>query len=271
MLTVIILTFNSEKIIERAIKSAKLVTNNILVVDDFSNDNTVSIAKKNNCKVLQHKFTNYSEQRNWAQKNIKGWVFHLDSDEVISIELANSIKQALKDPKVDGFLVRRLTYFRGKPIIYGHTNPEWHLRLFKNGQCEERLYDQHFIIDGPTERIEGLLFDFQEKTEREWIDQHRVWAVEEAKEIVRNEKTKKLPPSLKGDSRMKKRWAKKQYYKLPILTRPFIFFFYNFILKRGFMDGINGVVYHILHAFWFRFLIDVKILELRFIKQSNSR
>ena len=276
-LIVIILTFNSEETIAQVIHSCEDLATRILVVDSFSVDDTVSIARSLGCEVVQHGFENYSAQRNWSQEYVQSkpgdWLLHIDSDEVISPELARSIrtvKEGAADD-VDGYLVRRLSFFLGTPIRYGHINPSWHLRLFRadRGCCEDRLYDQHFLVPGPTRRLNGLLIDLQLVSLEKWTAAHNRWSTAEAHEAARDQTQETaqgatLRGSLRGDIRMKKRWLKNNiWYRSPLFIRPLAFFLYSYFLRLGFLDGRNGLIYHFLQAFWFRFLVDAKIYESR--------
>ncbi len=275
-LTIIILTFNSAASLAQVMQSCRNLSPRVLVVDSGSTDGTIALARSLDCEVVSHPFENYSRQRNWAQQYAQlapdDWVLHLDSDEVLSPELAASIRQALAapPPNVDGFLMRRLSYFLGRPIRHGHINPSWHLRLFRAGQgaCEDRLYDQHFLVPGKTQTLDGLLLDLQLTTLEAWTAAHNRWSTAEAREVTqqrsRDNDARTLPASLRGDIRMKKRWLKNNiWYRAPLLARPLAFFLYSYVLRGGFLDGKAGLVYHFLQAFWFRFLVDAKIMELR--------
>lgn len=285
-LTVIILTFNSENSLIKVVESCKNIASRIVVVDSGSSDQTVNIAKDLGCEVVQHEFENYSNQRNWAQAYAKlqpeDWVMHVDSDEILSPELAESIRSELTDaPKdIDGYLVRRLSYFLGHPIKFGHINPSWHLRLFKasKGFCENRLYDQHFIVSGKTRKLQGLLLDLQLTTIEKWTASHNRWSSAEALEIFLQPQVAKgsnsqiLPANLQGDLRMQKRWLKNNiYYRNPPLLRAFIFFIYSYFFRLGFLDGQVGLIYHVLQAFWFRFLTDSKIIEMQLSEASQLK
>lgn len=277
----IILTFNSENSIAKVIDSCKNIVFRILVVDSFSSDQTVDIAVSLGCEVVKHEFDNYSKQRNWTQAYADleptDWVLHLDSDEIISTELAESIQQVIAEnsQEIDGYLVRRLSYFLGHPIKYGHINPSWHLRLFKasKGFCEDRLYDQHFVVPGKTKKLKGFLLDLQVTTIENWTASHNRWSSAEALEVffkseAEKNQAKTLPASLQGDLRMQKRWLKNNlYYRSPPLLRVFIFFIYSYFLRLGFLDGKTGLIYHVLQAFWFRFLTDSKIIEMQLTKK----
>ena len=275
-LTIIILTFDSAASIAKVIESCRSLQSRILVVDSHSADETVAIAESLGCEVTQHPFENYSVQRNWAQQytdlRAGDWVLHLDSDEVLSPELAQSVQAAIQNapPDIDGFLMRRLSYFLGKPIRYGSLNPSWHLRLFRasKGSCEERLYDQHFIVPGKTAKLSGVLYDLQITTLEKWTAAHNRWSSAEAREVLtqkaayQRDESRRLRASLRGDIRMKKRWLKNNvWYRTPLLFRCFGFFVYSYFLRLGFLDGKAGLVYHVLQSFWFRFLVDAKIME----------
>src|ERR1019366_1312173 len=95
-LTIIILTFNSQPSLERVVSACKGIASRIVVVDSHSTDGTLALACALGCEVRTHAFDNYSRQRNWAQDYASltqdDWVLHLDSDEVLSPELAAGIR-----------------------------------------------------------------------------------------------------------------------------------------------------------------------------------
>jgi glycosyltransferase involved in cell wall biosynthesis len=278
--TVIILTFNSEASLAQVVASCRDLAWRVLVVDSYSTDRTVELARSLGCEVVQHPFENYSAQRNWAQQHAglgdEDWVLHLDSDEVLSERLAEGIRTLVPAAEIDGYLMRRLSYFLGRPIRFGHINPSWHLRLYRaeRGYCEERLYDQHFVVPGRTQKLHGLLLDLQITTLEKWTAAHNRWSTAEAQQVSRRCETqdRMLPASLLGDPRMRKRWLKNHiWYRVPLLVRPFVFFFYSYFLRLGFLDGQAGLIYHVLQAFWFRYLVDAKIIEMRLARASNGK
>ena len=282
---VIVLTFNSDASVARVIESCRPLSSRTLVVDSGSTDGTVEIARAMGCEIVSHPFENYSQQRNWAQEHAglapDAWVLHVDSDEVVSRELAASLQAAMAggEAGVDGYLVQRLSHFLGHPIRYGHINPSWHLRLFRAGRgyCEHRLYDQHFVVPGQTRRLKGLLLDLQLTSLEAWTAAHNRWSTAEAREVLAQRRGEagdgggQLQASLRGDIRMKKRWLKNNvWYKTPLMARPLLFFLYTYFLRLGFLDGKAGLVYHVLQAFWFRFLVDAKLYEAQLEAQAAS-
>ena len=90
-ITAIILTYNEEKHIERCLLSIKEVVKRIVIIDSFSIDRTLEIAKKYNIEILQNKWINYSKQLNWGIENANvetDWILRIDSDESVTKNLA---------------------------------------------------------------------------------------------------------------------------------------------------------------------------------------
>jgi hypothetical protein len=120
------------------------------------------------------------------------------------------------------------------------------------------------VIDGPTAKLKGELIDLQWVDLFAWTASHNRWSSAEAAErlAIEEPSADQLPGKLTGDRRMRKRWLKNNiWYRMPLFARPAAFFIYSYFLKLGFLDGTSGLVYHVLQAFWFRFLVDAKILE----------
>ncbi|HTZ10859.1 MAG TPA: glycosyltransferase family 2 protein [Candidatus Margulisiibacteriota bacterium] len=264
-LSVIILTYNEEKNIEPCIGSVYGIADEIFVVDSFSTDKTVEIARNYSDKVFQHAFQNYAQQRNWAQKNLplnNEWVLHLDADERLSPGLRDELLRIFSLPiEEDGFITPRKTFFRGRWIRYGGHYPVYHLRVFKKnkGQSEERLYDQHFIVNGKVRRLKGDIINIIEADLDSWKETHRRWAELEAREIISNAHSKGAIV-LSSNTMQKRRWLKEGvYYKLPLYARVCIYFFYRYIIRLGFLDGKEGWIFHFYQGFWYRWLVDSNI------------
>lgn len=270
-ISVIILTYNEENNIEKCLKSVCGWTDEVFIVDSFSIDKTLEIAKKYTDKIYQHEFTNYSEQRNWAQKNLplkNELVFHIDADEWVTEELKKElfkISQKEEFNKYDGFLISRKTIFYGKWIKHGGHFPRYHLRIFKKhkGRCEKREYDQHFIVEGNIKKLKNVIVNDLTQEISEFIKKHLKWAKFEAGAIV-TEKEGEVTPSFKGNPIQKMRWLRENIYgKMPLFIRPFLYFFYRYFIRLGFLDGVEGLIFHFLQGFWFRFMIDVRIWEMK--------
>jgi glycosyltransferase involved in cell wall biosynthesis len=148
-LSVVILTFNSERTIGATLRSAATVSSDIHVVDSFSSDGTSDIARQFGAAVVTHPFVNYAAQRNWAIEHLplRGeWELHLDADERLSDDLAFALRRISANAnQIAGYHVARLVRFMGRPIRHGGMFPIWHMRCFRRGtaRCESREYDQH--------------------------------------------------------------------------------------------------------------------------------
>lgn len=274
-ITIMILTYNEEINIERCLTEAVKISRNVVIVDSYSNDETLNICKKFDCRIYQHKFTNQAMQINWAIENIKintNWVLRLDADEYLTNKLLNEVLYRINhlDNGITGVYLRRRIYFMGKWIKYGGVYPTLILRLWRNGKavCEQRWMDEHMII------LEGLAikfdYDFIDDNKKDmsfWISKHNNYATREAFEQL-NEKcnTFKLITFKSafggGQAKMKKYIKQRIYNRIPLPFRSLSFFIYRYILRLGFLDGYRGFVYHFMSAFWYRLLVDIKTSEM---------
>ena len=268
-ISAISITYNEEDNIEECLKSICGWTDEIFIVDSGSTDKTLEIAGRYTDKIYRHPFINFAQQRNWSQENLpirNEWVFHLDADERVSPGLVLQLQRIFSSTiEADGFMVTRRTIFRNKWIRHGGHYPAYHLRLFKKdkGRSEERLYDQNYIVDGRVMRIKGDIINIINPDLELWKTRHRQWAFSEAREILFN-KDRIMNIEFGGNPIERKNWIRyKIYYKLPLFVRPFIYFFYRYILRLGFLDGKQGLVFHFLHGFWYRLLVDTNIFNLR--------
>lgn len=267
---VVILTFNSENIIRETLTQALKVSPYIFVVDSGSNDATADIARELGCEVVDRAFVNYSEQRNWAINQLAQnyqWQLHLDADEVLDEEAVNSIRNILHgNARFDAYLIKRRDYFMGRMLRFSGVNP-WHLRFFRSGigQCENRLYDQHFIAAQPAGKLHGLMHDKNVSSLTDWINRHNRWSDLEADQSFKDNHSGNdvLQPRLFGDARERTRYIKGLYYKLPIGIRALSYFIYRYLFRLGFLDGVVGFYFAFFQAFWFRMLVDAKIYEKR--------
>jgi glycosyltransferase involved in cell wall biosynthesis len=275
-IAVIILTFNSEATIGSTLESVTQITNEIHVVDSFSSDHTLEIAKAYGTHSIQHEFLNYSAQRNWAIDNLpikSDWQLHLDADERLSDGLVAELKDLVPHAEVNGYYLARLTHFLGRPIYHGGMYPIWQMRLFRNGtgRCENRRYDQHFLVSGKAQRLSHPLIDDHRMTIAEWTARHNRWADSEVNELANPGREGIIEPNLLGNPIEKKRALKAGYYHLPLFVRAFLLFLYRYILRMGFLDGKEGLIYFVLQTFWFRFLVDAKLFEKEHLDGKNSK
>ncbi|WP_034442345.1 glycosyltransferase family 2 protein [Butyrivibrio sp. AE2032] len=257
-ITVIILTKNEEKNIEAAISSAKQISNRIIVIDSGSEDNTTFLAEKNGAEVFFHEWLGHAKQFNWALDNCDintTWVFRLDADERISKELAQEINIKVKNTEVVGFEMRWRVYFMNKWIKHGGTHKPYFLRLFRfgRGKVEEKLMDEHIIVDGKVEKLEGDLIHYDYKGIDAWLSKH-IWYSNLELSMYNSQM------NMTGGNVKQKR-KRSIYYKLPPFFRARLYFFFRYYIQMGFLDGREGKIFCFMQAYWYRYLVDAKIFE----------
>jgi glycosyltransferase involved in cell wall biosynthesis len=273
-LAVIILTHDEEHNLPACLASLGGLGAEIFVVDSGSTDRTLEIARDAGCQVVEHPFENYARQLNWAFDHLPiatPWTLCLDADERLTPELAAEIGALLERPQAphDGYMLRKRTLFMGRWIRHGGQYPAWHLRLFRtgHGRCEDRLYDQHFVVRGSVGRLANDYLDVITSDLGTFIARHNRWAELEAREILTATAAASanatVTPRLTGTAIERKRFLRTRVYQsFPLFGRPFLFWIYGYVCRLGFLDGVEGLIFHTLQRFWFRFLIDARIWEL---------
>ena len=155
-LTAIIPTGNEEHNIVEAIQSVSFA-DEVMVVDSFSTDKTVELAKPLANKIIQREYQNSASQKNWAIPQAKyEWILLLDADERITTELAEEIKDILSSQPIEsGFWIYRQNYFMGKKVRFSGWQDDKVIRLFKRDEC--RYEDKHVHAEITTQGKIGFL------------------------------------------------------------------------------------------------------------------
>lgn len=281
-LSVIILTFNEIQHLQRCIASVKDITSNIFVIDSHSTDDTVVIAQSFDAIVYQNKFINHAAQLNWALDNCpieSEWILRLDADEIVTPELAQNIKTQLANTpmQVAGLTINRQIHFLGKWIKHGGIYPIAPLRLWRNGKgrCEKRWMDEHIIVEGKVQHFEGDIADINLNNLTWWTTKHNHYASREAIDLLMIKyggSSSDTNQATTGQQAKYKRWLKENVYsRLPLGVRAFSYFILRYIFMLGFLDGWQGLAFHSLQAFWYRFLVDLKVYELEQLMQKREQ
>ena len=288
MIAALILTYNEEKHIERCIKSLKPVCQEIFVIDSGSTDATHELAMKAGATmVLTNKWKNYATQFNWGLENAPitaEWVWRIDADEYITPLLAEKVSELLQEdrmklkddgsPNVNGIYVRKRIDFLGRPLKHGGWYPQYHLKIWRrdHGMCENRWMDEHITLtDGATTTIDEYGADQVDANLNSltwWTEKHNGYATREMVDMLMleyglDDQANEITPKLFGTEPERKRWLKLKYVKSPLFVRPFLNFTLRYVLRGGFLDGRQGLIWHFLQGFWYRFLVDAKIWELK--------
>jgi hypothetical protein len=200
------------------------------------------------------------------------WVFRLDADEFVSAELASTLRTRLGQVEVDvdGIYVWRELVFLGKNIQHGGLFPLKVLRIFRptRGRCENRWMDEHIVVQGGTIAFDGSIVDHNLQSLTWWTRKHNDYASREAIDLLNLEYglievSRTQVGSVTGGEGTKRFLKEKIYSRLPGGLRAFFFFIYRYIFRLGFLDGRAGTVFYVLQAFWYRFLVDSKVAEIK--------
>jgi glycosyltransferase involved in cell wall biosynthesis len=280
-LTAIILTYNEERHLARCIASLDGVADAIVVADCFSTDATLDIARAHGARIIQREWVNYAAQFNWALTQLDEnteWVLRIDADEILTSKFAAEIRTRLPElgPEIEGVNVGRRMTFQGKLIRWGGVFPVKVLRLFRygRGQCENRWMDEHIKVAGRTVDFAGELIDDNLNSLTWWTDKHNRYASREAVDLL-NLEYGFMPhdsvASLRSGQAGVKRWVKEALYaRLPGGFRAFAYFFYRYVVRLGFLDGQAGMAFHFLQGFWYRYLVDAKVAEVKRYMREQS-
>lgn len=226
-ITAIIPTLNEEIHIKDAIKSVNFA-DEIIVIDSFSSDNTLAIAKEYNVKIIKRKFDDFSSQKNFAIRHAKNdWIYILDADERVTPLVRKEIINALAYPKHHyvGFYVQRAFYFLGKELRYGGCQRDKVVRLFNRKYCK---YDGKKVHE--TIKANGKLGFFKNK-----INHYSFRNYDHYISKMNHYATLKSEIYLDNNN----------YLFLPyhLVLKPFFRFFIHYIIRLGFLDGISGFVF----------------------------
>lgn len=267
--SVIILTYNEELHLERCLLSIVFWASEVIVIDSGSKDKTQAIAKKYGARVYEHEFTNQAEQFNWALANVDvnfPWILRMDADEYVTPELADEIQYVTKkdNTMLNGYQMKRRVFFMDRWINHGGYYPIWLLRLFRrgHGKYEQMEMDEHLLVDGEVGYLKNDIVDHNLNDLEWWVAKHNNYAKREANVYLKHKIDAEGLGGLGGGQIESKRWLKQNvYYKAPPFLRAFLYFIWRYFFKLGFLDGKEGMIFHFLQGFWYRFLVDSKIYE----------
>ena len=269
----IILTYNEQVNIETCLRSVQGWCQDIFVVDSGSTDDTLALCRRYTERIYTHAYVDHASQWIWSLNELPipcDWVIPLDADHVVTEELRRQMMDAVLKPDtiVNGYFARHEYYFWGKRMrgFKPHS-----MRLFRRSRTHvdrSELVDYRFVVSGKTKNLSGILRESNRKEDSIdfWIDKHQKFSSNVAvEEILRRsgDLAWSLTPRLWGNPDERIIWLKNCWYEMPLYIRPFLYFLYRYIVRLGFLDGTNGLVYHFLQAFWFRLLVDIKIAEIR--------
>jgi glycosyltransferase involved in cell wall biosynthesis len=284
-IAVIILTFNESLHLPRCLAHIAGFAREIFVVDSYSTDTTIEQARAGGAVVFQHPFQNQAQQFQWALEHCPitaAWVMRLDADEVIEADLAQEIVTRLPQlaPEITGIVLNRKTIFQGRFLRHGGRYPLMLLRIWRRGcaRIENRWMDEHiYLTQGSSVTFQGGFADHNLHDLTAFVQKHNQYATREALDVL----NKRLSigqsdvdlsaVSAAGQARQKRFWKERIYNRIPFELAALGYFVLRYVIQLGFLDGREGLTYHVLQGFWYRFLAGAKLRELeRAIKKTSS-
>lgn len=269
--TAIILSKNEEANIGNAIKSIKALCERIVVIDSGSTDKTCDIAKQLGADVYYNDFEYYAKQWNWGLDNCgisTDWVIRIDADEQFTPELNKEIADCIKkhsNDEINGFVLKEWYFFLGK-CLYHCSGNKRKLMVFKNGfgRIEDRKRDAHTLLyKGKTIELKSRFLHYDFKNIDSFIRKYNWYATREMQDYISYLKGK--AENEVKDKELQKTRNKKfgLFYRAPMFFRAHWLFLYKYLIKGGFLDGKEGLMFTYFECYWYRFLVDSKIYEFQ--------
>jgi glycosyltransferase involved in cell wall biosynthesis len=272
--TAIIAVRNEARNLPRCLESLRDI-GEAYVVDSQSTDATVEIARSYGAKVVEfHYQGGWPKKRQWAMDSLplaNDWILLLDADESLTPELNEEIRLAIQNPSYDGYHIALRIYFLGRELRHSGASFD-KLALFRRGkgryECRLREQDasmadmevhEHVVLDGATAKLKSPILHHNYSSLSHYIRKHDQYSNWEAK-VWLNGGAGELAPSLMGTQAQRRRWLRRNFFALP--GSSLAFFFYKYVFRMGFLDGLPGFIYCCFQGIQF-FHIKAKIYELQ--------
>jgi glycosyltransferase involved in cell wall biosynthesis len=230
-ITALAITLNEADVLPAFLKSLDFV-DEIIIVDSFSTDDTVAIAKQfEKVKVYQRTFDNFSAQKNFAiTKASNEWILFFDPDEEITTAVKSEIMETLKAPKADAYYIRRQLFFMGKKIRYSGFQTDWVIRLFRkgHGKYNGNLVHETLAIEGQTAQLKTRVPHHTYKSFDDYTGKLHRYSLLQAQMLYEQKKKPNL---------------------FHFLFRPFYRFWHQYILRLGILDGEEGFILAYINSF----------------------
>jgi len=232
MISAVVLVKNQSEQLKKCLDSLTWC-DEVIVIDDFSEDDSVSIAKESGARIFQRYLSNnFSEQRNFGLDKAKNqWVFFVDADEVVTPALAKEIHELISQflPTANGFFIKRTDYLWGQRLTHGEVGSKKLLRIGKKGKGEwVGAVHEEWKVFGSVGLFNNELSHFPHQTMGEFLSEINTYSSLRAEEL--REKNVKYPV-------------------IAILLFPLGKFVQNYFIKRGFQDGPAGIIVALMMSF----------------------
>ena len=269
-LTVWMIVYNEETNLPFALESVVGWAEQVIVVDSFSQDRTVDIARSFGVEVYQNKFINHVQQRNWALEvpaHRHEWSLYIDADERVTPELRTEIGTVLVrvPDEVAGFEMRRRWMYLGRYLRHSGPYP-WVLRLLRHGRSRfvpSARGAEYAMVQGKILRLRSELLHQDNRSLTRWIRNQNLDSTKVALALLEAGGPIALSNATPGE-KQEGRWralGHRVLQKLPLGLHSLALFLYAYLFRRGFLDSWQGLAWCLLHEFGHSFLVDLKLRE----------
>lgn len=266
--SIVILTYNEQVNLARCLRALNWC-DDIVVLDSYSTDATVALARSAGVRVVQNRFENFGQQRSFAMEHVEyrhEWVFQLDADEVFTDELKTEIEDRIGDSRFDAYWIPSKLIYMGRWLKHAGTYPYYQVRLGRKSLLRYAAdgHTQRCLIDsGRIGRMDNAYLHHNfSKGLSEWFDKHNRYSTAEAdKQTAQDQPPLRLSELFSANDAVKRRQALKRLSRrLP--CRPLLRFLYLYLIRLGFLDGQAGWNYSRMIAMY-ELMIDLKVEEIR--------
>jgi glycosyltransferase involved in cell wall biosynthesis len=241
-LSAVIITRNAARQLESCLQSVAFA-DEILVVDSGSTDDTVKRAQEQGARVVHQDWLGYGPQKRFATNAAAHrWVLSLDADERVTDELRDAIRRELQAPRYAAYRMARCNRFMGRWLRHGEGYPDWSVRLFNREQANwsEDAIHEKVVTAGPVGRLTGDLLHESEQGIAEYLAKQNRYTTLQAEHLYARGKRAGLGK---------------------LLFSPLLRFIKFYVVRRGFLDGVPGLV-HIASGCFNSFSKYAKLREL---------
>lgn len=251
MISVVILTKNENKNIERCLSSVNF-SDDIVVIDDNSTDSTVDLAEKYSVRIFKRDLNNdFAAQRNFGMEKVKNrWILFIDADEEVSPELAKELNKL--DEASDVFYIRRRDFWWDKELKYGETFLARNLGIIrlvkKNSGVWVRPIHEEFETTGNTGSLKGFLNHYPHPSVKDFLSEVNYYSTVRARELLHNKKKTSI---------------------FQVVFFPFTKFLLGYFFRLGFLDGPQGFAYSFFMSFH-SFLVRAKLYQYQTFHEKSA-
>ncbi len=258
-ISVVILTLDEEVNVVRAVRSAKLVSGDVLVIDSGSTDRTVELARENGAAVMSHPFEDFAQQRNAALDSgkLRGrFALFLDADEEVTPDFARALERLLAaDPEIDAVRICRKFHFWGRWVPAASSYPCFIDRIARvaSVRFQQMGHGEVFVGARRVARLDVPLHDEDAKGVGAWLDRHNRYAEQEARVVLRQ---------LAGDREELPAWKRLRVRLRTVPGWPVAALFYFLVVRGGLFEGRAGRTYSVMKAMY-EYFVQLHVRDLR--------